>query len=278
MPELLQLDFVQSALLICVIIGITLSYLGVHVVGRGIVFVDLALGQISMLGVAVAEYIEQDPTVVSIVFTMLGALLLSMLKVTDARLKVEAIIGIVFALASAVTVLVISKSAHGDADISEVLFGSFFTVTDQQIVWTAVIFGAILLLHIVFRKKFFELTDRLIAGETSAVRVFDPWNFFFYLTLGLAIVLAVRVGGVIPVFAFLVVPPVAGILLTGTRSRVIAVGLLASVLGSILGINFSVSFDFPAGSSVVTMLGLIFVLAAAFRLLFLRGRQRSPTS
>lgn len=274
MPDLFQLEFVQSALLICVIIGVTLSYLGVHVVGRGIVFVDLALGQISMLGVAVAEYIEQDPTSVSIAFTLVGALLLSFLKVSDDRLKLEAVIGIFYAFSSALTVLLISKSAHGDADISEVLFGSFFTVTDEQILYTGVVFGLILLVHVVFRRRFFALTDKYRKGDTADVKAFDPWNLVFYITLGLTIVLAVRIGGVIPVFSFLVVPAVCGILMVQARARVIVVALSVAVLGSVLGIYFSVSFDFPAGSSVVAILGSIFLASAVARPLLLHPVRR----
>ncbi|HLE57624.1 MAG TPA: metal ABC transporter permease, partial [Rhodothermia bacterium] len=105
MTQFLELDFVWNALAICVVIGMLLSYLGVHVVGRGIVFVDLALGQISMLGVAFADFLDQDATIVSILFTLIGAFLLSLVKVKDTRLKQEAIIGIVYAVASAATVL-----------------------------------------------------------------------------------------------------------------------------------------------------------------------------
>lgn len=276
MSDFLQLDFVWNALAICVVIGLLLSYLGVHVVGRGIVFVDLALGQISMLGVAFAKYIEQDPTVISIVFTLLGAFLLSLIKVKDTRLKQEAIIGIIYAVASAVTVLFISKAAHGDADISEVLFGSFFTVTTGQIVQTVIVFGVIALLHIVFRKRFFELTDWYQKDQVHEIGLFDPWNFLFYLCLGLAIVLAVRVGGVIPVFSFLVVPPVAGLLVTGRRSIVLTVALVTSLLGSVLGIYFSLSFDFPVGSSVVAMLGMVFAVAAVIR--FLSGSRKGAAT
>jgi len=270
--DFLGLDFVWNALAICVLIGLVLSFLGVHVVGRGIVFVDLALGQISMLGVAFAAVIEQDPTVVSIVFTLVGAFLLSLIKVKDARLKQEAIIGIIYAVASAATVLFISKAAHGDSDISEVLFGSFFTVTEGQIVQTAVVFGLIAVLHIVFRKKFFELTDWYRNDQVHEIGVFDFWNFLFYLGLGLAIVLAVRVGGVIPVFSFLVVPPVAGLLIAGRRAVVVAIAIIVSVLGSVLGIYFSLSFDFPVGSSVVAMLGVLFAAAGLIRLI------RRPTA
>lgn len=267
MTEFLQLDFVWNALAICMVVGLLLSFLGVHVVGRGIVFVDLALGQISMLGVAFAEYIGQDATVVSIVFTLAGAFFLSLIKVKDTRLKQEAIIGIIYAVAAAVTVLLISKGAHGESDISEVLFGSFFTVTEGQILQTAIVFAVIAAVHVVFRKRFFELTDRFRNDEVDHLGVFDFWNFLFYLGLGLAIVLAVRVGGVIPVFAYLVVPPVAGILVASSRSMVVVISLVASVVGGIMGIYFSLSFDFPAGSSVVAMLGVLFGIAAVIRLL-----------
>ncbi len=272
MTDLFALDFVRSALIVSVIMGLLLAYLGVHVVGRGIVFVDLALGQISMLGVAFATYIEQDPTVISIAFTLVGAFLLSFIKVTDRRLKQEAIIGILYAFASALTVLLISKSAHGDADISEVLFGSVFTVTNNQILWMAGVFGVLGVVHFVFRRNFFEITEKFQQKNVDDLGIFNLWNFLFYLSIGLAIVLAVRVGGVIPVFSYLVVPPVAAILMTRGHAGVVLLALLVSVVGSFLGIYFSVQFDFPAGSSVVAMLGVLFLAASLVRLV--RGRRQ----
>ncbi len=272
MTDLFALDFVRSALIVSVIMGLLLAYLGVHVVGRGIVFVDLALGQISMLGVAFATYIEQDPTVISIAFTLVGAFLLSFIKVTDRRLKQEAIIGILYAFASALTVLLISKSAHGDADISEVLFGSVFTVTNNQILWMAGVFGVLGVVHFVFRRNFFEITEKFQQKDVDDLGIFNLWNFLFYLSIGLAIVLAVRVGGVIPVFSYLVVPPVAAILMTRGHAGVVLLALLVSVVGSFLGIYFSVQFDFPAGSSVVAMLGVLFLAASLVRLV--RGRRQ----
>jgi zinc/manganese transport system permease protein len=271
MSDLFALDFVRNALLVSVIMGLMLSYLGVHVVGRGIVFVDLALGQISMLGVAVATYFEMDATSVSVAFTLVGAILLSFIKTTDRRLKQEAIIGIIYAVSSAVTVLLISKAAHGDADIQEVLFGSVFTVTSAQIGWMAGVFGVLALVHVLFRRQLFEVTRKYEAKEVQDLGAFNLWNFVFYVSIGLAIVLAVRVGGVIPVFAYLVVPPVAGILMT-TRSHagVVLIALPISVVGSLAGVYFSVQFDFPAGPSVVAMLGAIFAVAAIVRLF--RGR------
>jgi zinc/manganese transport system permease protein len=265
MPEMLNQSFVVNALIVSAILGILLSYLGVHVVGRGIVFVDLALGQISMLGVAFAGFVGWDLTIVSILFTMFGAFLLSFIKVKDKRLKHEAIIGIVYAVASAGTVLLISKTPHGESDISEVLFGSLFTVTMNQIVTLTIVFAVIGLVQLVFRKKFFELTEQFENRQVEHMRVFDLWNFLFYLSIGLSIVFAVRLAGVIPVFSYLIVPPVAAVLLAQRKSLVVGIAILFSVLAGFLGIYCSVQFDFPAGSSVVAALGFLFVLVAVFR-------------
>ena len=265
MFDMFTQDFIFNALKVSIIMGLLLSYLGVHVVGRGIVFVDLALGQISMLGVAVANYFEKDPTVISIIFTMVGAFLLSFIKIKDKRLKQEAIIGIVYAVASAVTVLFISKAPHGESDISEVLFGSVFTVTTAQIVTMAVVFGIIGITHFIFRKKFFELTEKFENHEIEDIGVFNLWNFLFYLSIGLSIVLAVRIAGVIPVFSYLIIPPVSAILLTRKRSAAVIVALTVSVVGSFLGLYFSTHFDFPAGSAVVAILGGLFLVVVIIR-------------
>ena len=265
MFDMFTQDFIFNALKVSIIMGLLLSYLGVHVVGRGIVFVDLALGQISMLGVAVANYFEKDPTVISIIFTMVGAFLLSFIKIKDKRLKQEAIIGIVYAVASAVTVLFISKAPHGESDISEVLFGSVFTVTTAQIVTMAVVFGIIGITHLIFRKKFFELTEKFENHEVEDIGVFNLWNFLFYLSIGLSIVLAVRIAGVIPVFSYLIIPPVSAILLTRKRSAAVIVALTVSVVGSFLGLYFSTHFDFPAGSAVVAILGGLFLVVVIIR-------------
>lgn len=268
--EIFSQPFILSALQVSIVMGLLLAYLGVHVVGRGIVFVDLALGQISMLGVAYANYVEKDQTLISILFTMVGAFLLSFVNVKDKRLKQEAIIGIVYAVASAATVLLISKAPHGESDISEVLFGSLFTVTNAQIETMAIVFGLIAAVHFVFRRRFFDLTEKFENGEIEKVGLFNTWNFLFYLSIGLAIVLAVRVGGVIPVFSYIVIPPVCAILLTGKKSIVVLLALVISILGSLLGVYFSAHFDFPAGPSVVAILGIIFLAAAGVRLV--RGR------
>jgi zinc/manganese transport system permease protein len=258
-------DFVLNALVISLIMGALLAYLGVHVVGRGIVFVDLALGQISMLGVAFAGFIEKDKTLISVIFTLAGAFLLSMINIKDKRLKQEAVIGIIYAVASAATVLFIAKTPHGESDISEVLFGSLFTVTTEQITTMGLVFGVIAAVQLIFQKKFFALTELFEQREHHKVGIFNPWNFLFYLSIGLTIVLAVRAGGVIPVFSYLIIPPVAAIMLVRSNGAVVFLSVLLSVLGGTLGLLFALHFDFPAGSSVVAVLGGLFAFMAVLR-------------
>jgi zinc/manganese transport system permease protein len=267
MVEMFNQGFVMNALAISLIMGLLLSYLGVHVVGRGIVFVDLALGQISMLGVAVAMLFEKEPTIISIIFTMVGALGLSLINIKDKRLKQEAIIGIIYAVATAATVLFISKSPHGEADITDVLFGSLFTVTIGKIIRIAVVFGLIGLLHLIFRKEFFGLTETYENKGNEKIEVFNLWNFLFYLSIGLAIVLAVREGGVIPVFSYLIIPAVSAIMLAKSNWAVVSIALIISLLGGFFGVMFAVQFDFPAGSSIVAVLGGIFALVSVFRVI-----------
>lgn len=266
-----QLPFMVQAFVVAVITGLLLSYLGVHVVGRGIVFVDLALGQISSLGVAFAAFIGIGMTTIPLVFTLVGAFLMSFIVIRDKRLKTEAIIGIFYAFTSALTVLLISKTPHGDSDIQEVLFGNILSVSWEQIQLIGIVFGILALVHIIFFRKFFALTESFenkdsdVVGENTnnGTSVLNIWNFLFYISIGLSIVFAVKINGVIPVFSYLIVPAVSGIMLTKSKTGVVVIALFISVLASFLGMNFSFHYDFPAGSSVVAILGGIFLLSSA---------------
>jgi zinc/manganese transport system permease protein len=266
MFEMFNLEFITQAFIISVITGLLLSYLGVHVVGRGIVFVDLALGQISSLGVAYSDYIGKGKTAIPIVFTLVGAFLLSFINIRDKRLKQEAIIGIIYAVASAVTVMLISKTPHGDSDIQEVLFGNILSVSWEQIKLTGGVFAIIGALHLVFYRKFFDLTKHFENGEAHKIGLFNVWNFLFYITIGLSIVFAVRMNGVIPVFSYLIIPAVGALLLARKNLFVVLTALAISIAGAYAGLSFSYHFDYPAGSSVVAMLGAVFLFCALIRL------------
>jgi zinc/manganese transport system permease protein len=261
MFEMFHLNFMVQAFIVSLITGLFLSYLGVHVVGRGIVFVDLALGQISSLGGAFAAFVGYGLTTIPLVFTLVGALLISLIDIRDKRLKLEAIIGIFYAFASAATVMLISKTPHGDSDIQEVLFGAILSVNIQELTVTCIVFGALILMHLLFQKKFFELTEGYEIGNLEKKR-FNVWNFLFYISIGLSIVFAVKISGVIPVFSYLIIPSVCAIMLARSNKGVVIIAMIVSFLGSFIGLNVSFHFDFPAGSSIVAILGSIFILVS----------------
>jgi len=267
MFEMFQLPFMVQAFTAAVITGILLSYMGVHVVGRGIVFVDLALGQISSLGVAFAAFIGTGMTSIPLIFTLVGALLMSFINIRDKRLKQEAIIGILYAFASALTVLLISKTPHGDSDIQEVLFGNILSVSWEKITTIGIVFGAIALVQLIFFRKFFGLTKSFENGESHLIGIFNIWNFLFYISIGLAIVYAVKINGVIPVFSFLIIPAVSAIMLSKNNTVVFIISFVISILGSFFGLNFSFHYDFPAGSSIVAVLGGIFILTSLYAII-----------
>jgi zinc/manganese transport system permease protein len=267
MFELFHQPLFLPALKAALISGILLSYLGVHVVGRGIVFVDLALGQISSLGVAFAAFIGSGMTSIPLIFTLAGAVLMSFISIRDKRLKQEAIIGILYAFASALTVMLISKTPNNDADMmGEVLFGSIFTITPGKLETLAIIFSAIALAHIVFFKKFYSLTESFENGENHLIGIFNIWNFLFYISIGLSIVFAVKANGVIPVFSFLIMPAVSAIMLTKDKVLVIVFAIIISILGSYFGLTLALKEEFTGGPSIVAVLSGIFILASIYKL------------
>lgn len=270
MFEMFNLTFMVYALAACVIMAIVLSYLGIHVIGRGIVFVDLAIGQISYMGVAFAAFMGWNTMIVLTFFTLVGSVILSFIRIEDKRLKQEAIIGIFYAVSAALTVLLISKTPHGEADIQEVLFGNLLGVSGEDLVRMGVAFGILALLHAVGYKRLFQITHQYENRQLKGGRSFQLWNIFFYLSIGIAIVFAIEVGGVLPVFSFIIAPPVAAVLVTKNQKLVIVVTLVIAILASYLGLYFSYRLDFPTGATIVAVLGGLAVLACLVKLVQLR--------
>jgi zinc/manganese transport system permease protein len=258
--EFLQLDFMRVALGACLLLAVTLGYLGIHVIERRIVFVDLALAQISTVGIALAFLLETDPTVLSLAFTLAGAALLSVRSRTP-RVPQEAVMGIVYAVASALAILLISKTPHGEADVLKVFFGDVLGVTTRQLLVTGAVFAALALVHVAFRERFLLVT--LDPGRATAEGIsIRLWDFLFYLSIGVAIALAIRIGGVLLVFSYLIIPPVAGFLVFRSVGRVFAVAQAVGILASVLGLWLSYRLDLSTGTTVVATLGALLLVAA----------------
>jgi len=249
-----------------------LVYFGLHVVQRGIIFVDLALAQIAALGVCVAVALGAHPGhdvlpyVLSVVFTLLGAALFAWTRFRHPRVPQESII---YVVAAAAATLVLSHSAEGDEAIKNLLVGNLLLVSKAEVLRTIGLFAAIALIHLALRKRFLMLTFDEEGARHRGISI-RTWDFIFYATFGLTVTSFVQITGVYLVFSYLIVPAVCGALLTGRiRNRLIigwVVALIAGMAGLILSVKLE-TLDLPTGPTIVCCFGLMLILAAiAWRL------------
>jgi zinc/manganese transport system permease protein len=271
MIELLLLPFVA-----CLILTGIHCYLGIHIVSRGVIFVDLALAQVAALGSTVAllagyELHSTEAYLIALAFTFVGAGLFALGRVRDESVPQEAIIGIVYAVSSAVAILVLDKAPHGEEAIKDMLVGSILFVTWPQILKISVIYIAVGLLHFLLRKKFLIISMNPREAKQSGMRI-RFWDFIFYVTFGFVVTSSVRVAGVLLVFSYLVVPAVCAMFFVrGVMGRLL-IGWGLGFAASILGLYASAKWDLPTGASVVTVFGVILVVCAVAKYILHNAR------
>jgi len=253
------------------------AYLGVHVVERGVIFVDLALAQIAALGATVAILFGMDPHAgntywVSLAFTFLGAAIFSLLRVRRARIPQEAIIGIAYAVASAAAILAMSKATGETEHLKDMLVGNILAVSGPEVAKTAALYAAVGLFHFVFRKKFLLISIDPKAAEAKDVSV-RFWDFLFYASFGFVVTSSVAIAGVLLVFCYLIVPSVGAMLFADRIGWRLAIGWTMGTLVSALGVYFSVLLDLPTGATIVcTFGGVLTLMFVVHLLLFHRGK------
>ena len=248
-----------------------LVYLGLHVVERGVIFVDLALAQVAALGVATAILMGSDPHhdqlpwVLALLFTFVGAAIFALTRFRHARVPQEAIIGIVYIVSAAASVMVLSRTAAGDEEIKNLLVGNILLVTKGQVLKTFVLFALMGVFHYAFRRRFMEVSfdlDRAVARGVSS----RLWDFLFYVTFGFAVTSFVQIGGVYLVFTYLIVPAVCGALLSARIGVRLAIGWAVAFACGLTGLILSTewaSMDLPTGPTIVCAFGLALVVCGA---------------
>jgi len=253
----------------CLILTGIHTYLGLHVVSRGVIFVDLALAQIAALGATFAFLLGfaaygTVSYLYSLLFAFVGAAIFSISKLRDKRVPQEAFIGIAFAVASAATILIADRAPEGSEFVQAMLTGALLWVTWPTIAKTALIYAAIGLLHWIYRERFLMMSLDPQGAEAAGFSV-RWWDFLFYMSFGFVITSSVAIAGVLLVFSFLVIPSVIAMLfVTGTRAR-LAIGWCVGTVVSMVGLGLSYSYDFPSGPAVVVTFGMTLVIAAAAR-------------
>ena len=254
------------------------AYLGVHVVERGVIFVDLALAQIAALGATTAILIGMDPHGtsaywMSLGFTFVGAGIFTFVRSRQKRIPLEAFIGITYAVASAAAIIAMSKATGETEHLKDMLVGNILAVSKHDVIKTALLYGAIGVFHFIFRKKFLAIS----LGHNSAEPVpglnVRLWDFLFYASFGFVVTSSVAIAGVLLVFCYLVVPSVGAMLFADRIGARLAIGWTMGTLVSALGCYCSVLFDTPTGATIVCTFGAVLVLMAAVKAMFFKARQ-----
>jgi len=248
------------------------AYLGVHVVERGVIFVDLSLAQIAALGATIALLMPitgGDPHAavtywVSLAFTFLGALVFSTIRSRHARIPQEAVIGICYAVASAAAILAMSKATSESEHLKDMLVGNILAVSWPEVGKTGVLYGAIGAFHYIFRHKFLAISLNPQKAEEEGIPI-KVWDFLFYASFGFVVTSSVAIAGVLLVFCYLIVPSVAAILYADTIGRRLAIGWSMGTVVSALGVYLSLKLDLPTGATIVCTFGIVLIIMAAVR-------------
>ncbi len=257
-------EFLLAPFVISLVLTGIHAYLGVHVVERGVIFVDLALAQIAALGATVAILIEVNPHGsgsywVSLGFTFLGAAIFALVRMRRAHIPQEAFIGIAYAVASAAAILVTSKTIGETEHLKHMLVGNILAVSWPEVGHTALLYGAVGLFHYIFRKNFLLISMNPAAAEAKGVSI-RLWDFLFYASFGFVVTTAVAIAGVLLVFCYLIVPSVGAMLFADRIGPRLAIGWTMGTVVSGLGVYLSLVLDLPTGATIVCTFGGVLVL------------------
>src|SRR3954464_15600437 len=229
------------------------TWFGLQVLRRNVVFADLALAQLSALGATVAVAIGHAPGTAggfayALLFTLAGAIILTLTRRFAAAVSQEAVIGIVYVVATALTVLVVDRSPQGAEHVKRMLVGSILPIGPADVAKLAALYGAVGLLHALCGRPMLAA-----AGEGPQAPAFSTtlWDFVFYATFGLVVTSSVALAGVLLVFSFLIIPAVIGLSVSERTGVALVVGWGAGMVASVLGFAASVAFDAPTGAAMV---------------------------
>ena len=251
----------------CLLLPPLLVYLGLHVVEREVIFVDLALAQVATLGTCVGlimgyDFNDRITFWISLGVTFLGAALFSWSRSSQKRpVPQEAIIGITFVVAAAGVILLLSRVAGGKEELEHLLTGDILNVTGVEVGQRAGLFLGLAAFYGAFHRRFALISTDPAAAFARGMKV-RLWDFLFYAAFALVVVSFVRVAGVLLTFAYLIVPAVCGVMLAQQWTRRLTVGWGIAATASLLGLWASYRLDLPTGAAIVCASGLLLVIVS----------------
>ncbi len=259
-------QFLLVAFLVAMLLTGIHTYFGIHVLSRNIIFVDLALAQISALGATVAfmfGYLPQSPAAYaySLLFTLAGAVILSLSRSWTGRISQETFIGVIYVISAAAAFLLVDKAPQGAEHIRQLLVGSILTATREDLFNLLALYALVALFHWLFRERFLLLSLSPREARQQGLRVW-LWDFLFYASFGVVVTSSVAIAGVLLVFSFLIIPAAIGIIYSADISVRLLIGWTAGTVASAIGLGASYYWDLPTGAAMVCAFGVALVLAA----------------
>ena len=248
----------------CVLLPWLLVYLGLHVVQRGIIFIDIAMAQMASLGICLAVLLHLDLESwtafgIALAFTLIGASIFSVTGKRASQIPQEAVIGISYVVAAAAAVLLLSRAAEGDEQIKNMLVGNILLVTPREVWERFALFVAVGVFHFALRRNFLLVSFDRDGAYRQGLRV-RWWDFLFYALFGVVVTSFVRIAGVLLIFSYLIVPAVCGINLAQRISHRLLIGWIVALIGGVAGLCFSYWWDLPSGAAIVCTFGGLLIL------------------
>lgn len=260
------LEFLKWPAVACLLLPGLLVYLGLHIVRREVIFVDLALAQVATLGTCLAILMNYEAHTwqsyaMSFGFTIVGAAIFALTRNQHHhRVPQEALIGIIYVVSAAAGILLLSNSPHGNEELKETLVGDLLYLQSwEQVLKPFGLFVAVAIIHFVFRKKFLALSFEPARAEAENISV-RGWDFLFYALFGLVVTTFVQIGGVLLVFSYLIIPAVCANFLASRLVSLLLIGWAVSTLGSVAGLYCSYRFNWPTGAAIVCVLGVVLLI------------------
>ena len=263
--------FLSIQIILLAVVTSVHTYLGLHIIRRGIVFCDLALDQLAAFGVIVGIGlgIQGGTTmsyVLSFVAVLIGSVLLAYVKPKSADIPHEAIIGIIYGLGLVASIMVADKFTGGAAYVTQTLSGCMLWISWPLVFVTAGVYIALSFFHYVFRHRFISITEK-----TKTVKNENFWDLLFFITQGIITVLIVPIAGVLLAYGFLMIPATIVTLFTKNWSKALFFGWGIGFLASLVGLFSSYFFNLPYGPTLVLSLGLFFLTALVYKMIVSSG-------
>lgn len=278
-----MIQMLSIPVLMCLILVLMLGYLGIHVLQREIIFIDIALAQLAAMGAIAAHLIFHAHEnslvsfIVSLGFIILASGVYALVRKTITQIPIEAVIGITYAITAAGALFLVGVAPGGHTHIQDMLAGSLLWVTGQDVIIAILVYIGIGILFWLFRKPMLRVTENYSKATRSGEKIF-LWDFLFYVLCGIVITLAVRVSGVVLVFAFLIIPATISAIFASSWAKRLYITWGVGILASIAGLVSAYHLDCSTGPSITTFLGGELALAGIYSLWRHRRSLKKPVS